>query len=584
MRDQTFEDLLGLRIIDEVRLSKDGDLIGAIVSENFRDYRKKEQRKEVYLFDRNFKIIAKYEGYGLHSLCFTPAGSVLFAEGKDIVSLKGDGLPLKYSTGIKVNSVSFLGGKIIFTGEKEDKKGSDDAYFFEEEDRFTDLYRIDESGIVRLTQDLQIWEFASADDAVYAIASDCPQESCWYKSKVFRITADGKQELIYDPGRRQIGKITAHGTRIAFLESVMSDRGVISGDVILYDGSIRNITDGSNISYSHVVLQGDSIYVLGNDKTTFSIMDLSNKREIWSGFGIVYPAYSPSFDTANGSFVVPFSPPTDPPEIYRIDDGISKSSLNSHLADIAAYPAEIVEWRSSDGEDIYGILRVRNPEDPLIVYVHGGPTSFSYASFIDRTSIYLGYGFSVFAPNYRGSVGKGRRFAELNVGDLGGMDFEDILSGIDHLKRSGKIRTERIYITGGSYGGYMSALAVMKTDIFKASVSLFGISDWISFHGTSNLYLWDRLHMDADPWDFDKYDRYSPIRIKHDPKTPILLMHGIRDPYVPIGQYYEFYRFLKEKGCEVRMLVFPREGHGFTEKDHIKRQYLETIKFMKDHS
>ena len=155
-----------------------------------------------------------------------------------------------------------------------------------------------------------------------------------------------------------------------------------------------------------------------------------------------------------------------------------------------------------------------------------------------------------------------------------------MITGINYLKQEGKIKTDRIYITGGSYGGYMSALAIMKSDLFKASVSLFGISDWISFHGVSNLYNWDRIHMDQNPYDFQKYDKFSAIRMKHDVKTPILLMHGMEDPYVPIGQYYEFYRFLKENGKNARLLIYPREGHGFTEKDHMIRQYRETIDFF----
>jgi Dipeptidyl aminopeptidases/acylaminoacyl-peptidases len=214
------------------------------------------------------------------------------------------------------------------------------------------------------------------------------------------------------------------------------------------------------------------------------------------------------------------------------------------------------------------------------VYIHGGPTSFSYPAFIDRTTLYLGAGFSVFLPNYRGSIGRGREYAESNRGDMGGMDFEDVISGIDSLRKQGKINTDRIYITGGSYGGYMSALAIMKTDIFKASVSLYGISDWVSFHGVSNLYNWDRIHLNEDPYKYNKYDKFSAIRMDHDVKTPILLMHGVEDPYVPIGQYYEFYRFLKEHGKMVKLLVYPREGHGFTEKEHMITQYKETIEFF----
>ncbi len=67
-------------------------------------------------------------------------------------------------------------------------------------------------------------------------------------------------------------------------------------------------------------------------------------------------------------------------------------------------------------------------------------------------------------------------------------------------------------------------------------------------------------------------------------KTPVLLMHGVEDPYVPVGQYMQFYRALREMGKEVRLLLFPREGHGFREKEHRKREFEETVEWFKSHS
>ena len=365
----------------------------------------------------------------------------------------------------------------------------------------------------------------------------------------------------------------------------MSDRGVISGDVILVEnGNSRNLTESYDSTISHIVFQKDGIYILENKMGNFRIRSLENGNILWEGSGIVYPVFSPSFAMKGGITAFSYSNEDDIAEVLLLGKNkIIRSSINSELQKLKAYPSRKVQWKSTDGKTIYGFLRSENRGSPLVVYIHGGPTSFSYTAFMDRTTLYAGSGFSVFLPNYRGSIGMGREYAESNRGDLGGMDFEDIISGIEYLKSSGLVNTDRIYITGGSYGGYMSALAIMKSDIFTASVSLYGISDWVSFHGVSNLYNWDRIHMNEDPYRFNLYDKFSAIRMDHDVKTPILLMHGVEDPYVPIGQYYEFYRFLKERGKQVRFLVYPREGHGFREKEHMIQQYRETVEFFNNH-
>jgi prolyl oligopeptidase len=586
MEDQTVEDFLKFKNIESVIINKDGTAIAALVSDNYKLYRKKEVNKSIYIYDPELKLQHRIDASGIGYMDFSADGRLLYTTGGkiNIFSTEGTGLEINFNGDI--DQALWMGKRIIFSGKAKKEKKEADAYFFEESDRLIELYMLDlNTGIKKITENIHIWEFNTDGSSIYAVTSENPMESCWYTAKLSRIDLNGKVETVYDPGFRQIGKISVSGSRVSVLESIMSDRGVISGDIILIEnGMAKNLTENSEFTISHVIFNNNKTYVLENKMGGFKIRSLEDNNIIWEGSGIVYPVFSPSFAINGELAVFSYSNENDIAEVVLINKNrMVRSSINSELQKLKAYPSRRVEWKSKDGKIIYGFLRCENEKNPLIVYIHGGPTSFSYSAFMDRTTLYSGAGFSVFLPNYRGSIGVGRNYAESNIGDLGGMDFEDIISGIEYLKASGLVDTDRIYITGGSYGGYMSVLAIMKSDIFRASVSLYGISDWISFHGVSNLYNWDRIHMNEDPYSFNLYDKFSAIRMDHDVKTPILLMHGVEDPYVPIGQYYEFYRFLKEKGKQVRLLVYPREGHGFREKDHMIQQYKETIDFFNEY-
>ncbi|HLH85837.1 MAG TPA: S9 family peptidase [Thermoplasmataceae archaeon] len=594
------------RTISDQVLSPNGKLAAFVSSKVFREKDSVVESEIVVMSTETGREVARHGSKGMR--CYSPAFSddsthiAFCAKEKSryfllTADLDESEIPVKIEVPCEVWQMQFIGNSdLLFLmrepdpqGTKEKRQEGYDAYFYEEIS-FTSLYRYSpSSGIQKLTDEVQIWEFSADGNLAVAVISDDPNEGSWYRSKLALIDlSSGKITSIYDPGFRGVSRpvITSDHSRIYFLESLWSDRGVTSGDLIQIDIRTRNtvnLTEGAERSYVDVQSDGNRTLALWLHEGTCGLSDVSRISDsVWEGRYTPVPGFAPKLSVRSGYYLLALTSGSDPQEVYLLSTSLKKlSSENRAIEDRPAYPTELIHWKSSDGLEIYGFLRSLGPEKPIVVYVHGGPTSFSYPSFIDRTTAFLDSGFSVFMPNYRGSTGKGRKYAESNIGDMGGMDFQDILAGVKFLRDSGRIVTENVFITGGSYGGFMTQWAITQTDIFRAGVALFGISNWVSFHGTTNIPDWDEIHYNQDAYKGGVFSKFSPLNYAERVSTPLLIMQGEIDPCVPPGQSLEFYRILKERGKSVRLLMFPREGHGFTERAHIIQQQNETIEWFR---
>ena len=607
----TVDDFLNVKRASDVEISKDGSKVAFMVSGTFKNF-KEEFVSEVMtqsIKDEKERTFSR-QGWMNFSPKFSPSGNKLaylskkeeeyrlliydfLKESDQEIVVEGEANDLQWADDksliVQIKDKDSL---------KEEKRNGNDAYFFEEEPRFDSLWMYESgSGFRKITSGKQIWEFDVNKDLVAAISSSLPFEWSWYEAEVSVIDLkDGKVKKIYSKKDRQVAKprLSPDNKKVTFLESLWSDRGVNSGDILSIDINSRkpkNLTEGGKESYSEVQWTSENeFYTLSDCEGTFSLSLFSDgkRKVLWSKYGSVHKPWSPSFSISKDKAVLSFESSRQPDEVILIDLKTKKekilTGINKGLENCMSYSSEKVKWNSKDGLEISGIFRTAGKNAPLMVIVHGGPTGNSKDSYMDLATLFISKGYSVFLPNYRGSTGRGRKFAELNLGDMGGKDLDDILSGIDYLIRTRGIDRKKIFIMGGSYGGFMSAWAITQTNIFKGAVSLFGISDWISFHGVSNLPTWDRIHYNEDPYKFDRFIKFSPLRYVDNVKTPVLLAHGIEDPYVPVGQYYQFYRALKEKGKDVRLLLFPREGHGFKERKHQEQFYSEVFKWLKDRS
>jgi dipeptidyl aminopeptidase/acylaminoacyl peptidase len=248
---------------------------------------------------------------------------------------------------------------------------------------------------------------------------------------------------------------------------------------------------------------------------------------------------------------------------------------NPWLATKRLAPQEVVTWTARDGLELEGLLirpldEQRGRRYPLILNVHGGPEAH-YAdgwltSYSNPGQVAAARGFAVFYPNYRGSTGRGVEFGKLSQADPAGKEFDDLVDAVDHFVAAGLADTERVGVTGGSYGGYATAwLSTRYSERFAAGVMFVGISNLLSKVGTSDipqeLYL---VHMNKWPWDDWQFMiERSPIRWVEQARTPLLILHGEDDPRVHPAQSLQLYRYLKILGnVPVRLVLYPGEGHG----------------------
>ena len=172
---------------------------------------------------------------------------------------------------------------------------------------------------------------------------------------------------------------------------------------------------------------------------------------------------------------------------------------------------------------------------------------------------------SYFQPNPRGSYGQGEKFVQANRKDFGYGDLRDILTGIDAIEKKVSVDDHRIGLTGWSYGGFMSMFAATQTNRFRTIVAGAGISDWKSYYGENSIDQWMIPFFGASVYDDPAvYAKSSAIEYIKNAKTPMLIIVGDRDGECPAPQSFEMWHALRAQGVKTQLVVYPNEGHGFT--------------------
>lgn len=286
------------------------------------------------------------------------------------------------------------------------------------------------------------------------------------------------------------------------------------------------------------------------------------------------------------SFLLYVEGPREPPAFYYYVSERKQIELvgaaQSKLADALLPGVRVVSYKARDGKELSGYLTTpanvpAGTKMPLVMYPHGGPEARDRLTFDPWVQFFAARGYAVFQPNFRGSDGFGKAFAESGYGEWGRKMQDDISDAVKSLVDAGTVDPARVCIVGASYGGYAAlAGAALTPDLFKCAVSVAGISDLDDFIGwrkrnwgrdSEGYTYWLKAIGDPDK-DEQKLREVSPLQLVDRIKVPVLLIHGTDDGIVPIAQSRAMKKALDKSGRKTELIEIEKEGHSYWSNDH----------------
>lgn len=279
-----------------------------------------------------------------------------------------------------------------------------------------------------------------------------------------------------------------------------------------------------------------------------------------------------------------------PPDIFAGptdgSPGVKLTDANPWITEeIALGSGRVTRWRSSDGTEIEGIVMLPADHDggrlPLLLHIHGGPAGVFTNTFSARNHVWAGLGYAQLFPNVRGSSGYTDELLRGNMRDIGGGDYQDLMTGVDHMIAQGIADEEQLGLRGWSYGGILGGWTVTQTDRFKAASVGAMVSDWTSEYGPGfnhDVSLW---YIGGKPWENpEDWRQKSALTHVANVTTPTLILHGMNDRTDTEPQSMMFFQALKDQGKTTRYIRFPREPHGFREPRHQRTRDVEEIRWI----
>jgi dipeptidyl aminopeptidase/acylaminoacyl peptidase len=623
-RPMTVDDLLDMVRIDDVVMTPDGSRV--FYTERRLDWETNTYKKTLFMIPAGGgNAIPFVREDGGESFRISPDGKFLsmLREIKDQPQIflmpldGGEAWQLTRHQG-EISDYRWAGNEnIVFVSEEpmgeEEKKefelGHDPIYVNEgpngkNHSRWTYLWRIaieskDESRVTE--EDLLIDSFDISPDGSRAVFAARPDNrgNFPFLSELYVVKTDGtglkrltdnrdlETEPLWSPDGKAFVFHAASGEtfdlRNGFLWILDPDSGALTKLEAHHTGEIDHLVwspDGKSVLFNEVQGTNTNLYrldiaanrleALTQKEGTFRAVAYSRDRKkiayTFNDFDTPTDLYSSALDG------------TDSRRLTRANEWIEQEILLPE--------SRVLQWANSDGTLIEGIFLL--PTDfreggkvPLMLQIHGGPSGYWANAFEPDLIIYAGLGYAVLGPNVRGSSGYGDELLRGLMGDIGGGEYQDLMSGVDHVINAGFVDPDRMGVAGWSWGGVLAGWVITQTDRFKAASVGAGVSNWIAESGPG--YNWDisTWHIGGKHWtNRDEWRRRSAINFVENVATPTLFLHGAEDQTSSTNQSMVYFDALQERGIPTRFIKFPRQAHGVREPRLLRVRLVEEFRWM----
>ncbi|MFT4416555.1 S9 family peptidase [Fredinandcohnia humi] len=526
-----------------------------------------------------------------------------------------------------------ISGELKLTSDKEEEKKEeksdvkvitrlrykgDGAGIYSDDRKHVYVFDIEKKSYTKITEgehDFSQPRFSPDGNTLFYIATKAEDKEWGYLPAIWKYDLATKEETLFYQGNGYLmaPSVSPDGKWLAVAGHTRGERSQGNANVLLFSvetGELKNLTESFDYTVGNLVgvdakydtaenpLDWDansrSIYFIATVGGDCQLFKVNLEGEVSSAISPSVASVT-SFDIVSDDLaVLVLATPHSTGDVVTQDlhdvNNVTKlTDWNKELYnEVHLSTPENFHYKSTDGKEIEGwILKPYGYEEgktyPMILEIHGGPATAYGNGFHHEMQLMASKGYVVLYTNPRGSHGYGHDFVNAVIGDYGGMDYEDIMAGVDYaLANYSYIDQDQLFVTGGSYGGYMTNVIVTRTDRFKAAVTQRSICNWHSFYGTSDIgfYFTEWQHGHADLWDdVEKLLKVSPLTYARNVKTPILILHSEQDLRCPMEQAEQWYVALKRLGVETKFVRFPDENHDLSRSGKPKHR-LERLQHL----